>query len=127
MNDKNVSKVSTEYCCIVCNYNTGYKRDYNKHLLTAKHKMMTNDDKKVSKVSKEFKCECGKEYTNRHSLCRHKKKCNFKIESTIIDSNMIIDIIKENQEIKNLLIEQNNKANITNQLIEKLVKIINHK
>jgi len=80
--------------------------------------MITNDNEKVSKV---FKCECGKEYTNRHNLCRHKKNCNFKIESTIIDSNMIIDIIKENQEIKKLLIEQNNKANITNQLIEKFV------
>jgi hypothetical protein len=57
MNDKNVSKVSTEYYCIDCNYNTLYKCNYNKHLLTAKHKMMTNDDKKVSKV---FKCECEK-------------------------------------------------------------------
>ncbi len=116
MGNKKVSKVSTGYYCIDCNYNTLYKCNYNKHLLTAKHKLLTNGNEKVSKV---FKCLCGKEYTNRHSLCRHKKNCNFKIES--IDSNMIIDIIKENQEIKKLLIEQNNNANITNQLIEKFV------
>ncbi len=58
MGNKKVSKVSTEYYYIDCNYNTLYKCNYNKQLLTAKHKMMTNDDKKVSKV---FKCLCSKE------------------------------------------------------------------
>jgi hypothetical protein len=38
------------------------------------------------------------------------KNCNFKNEEPLkIDTNMIIGIIKENQEIKKLLIEQNIK------------------
>jgi hypothetical protein len=131
MVNKKVPKSQTEYCCSNCNYNTLYKRDYNKHLLTAKHKMSTNVNEQILK---EFKCDCGKEYTNRHSLCRHKKNCNFKKEeSTKIDTNTIINIIKENQEIKKLLIEQNNQVielhkenNIlnkeNNKLINKLVE-----
>jgi len=117
MVNKKVPKSQTEYYCSNCNYNTLYKRDYNKHLLTAKHKMSTNVNEQILK---EFKCDCGKEYTNRHSLCRHKKNCNFKNEESLkIDTNIIIGIIKENQEIKKLLIEQNIKAEQqNNQVIE---------
>ena len=125
MDNKNILKIQKEYCCTNCNYNTCYKRDYNNHLLTNKHKKATNDNEKILK---EFKCICNKEYTNRHSLSRHKKKCSFKSveEIPFINTNLIMDLIKENQEIKKLLVDQNkqvleqNKQN--NILINKLVE-----
>jgi hypothetical protein len=70
-----------------------------------------------SKPPKIYNCDCGKEYKDRQNLYRHKKTCKFDPtieESNNISVNMIIDIIqknqdilKENQEIKKLLIEQN--------------------
>ena len=44
---------------------------YNKHLNTRKHKWLT----KKSPLDMEFKCHCGKIYSHRQSLHKHKKKC----------------------------------------------------
>ena len=109
MDDKKILKNPTEYFCEICNYNTLYKKDYNKHLLTAKHIRITNYNNNILVVpkilSKIFKCNCGKEYKNRQGLFKHKQKCTYKSEiiiqeNQIINTNLIIDIIKENQEIK---------------------------
>jgi hypothetical protein len=37
-----IPKILNEFCCEKCNYNTSVKKDYNKHLLTAKHLKLTN-------------------------------------------------------------------------------------
>jgi len=87
--------------------------------------MIASGNEKILK----YICQCGKEYKNRHNLSRHKKNCNFdsiieesvKIETNIINVNMIIDIIKENQEIKKLLLEQNNKVSEQNQEFKELL------
>ena len=119
------SSIPTKFTCDACGIETSNKRDYNKHLLTPKHKMIASGNEKILK----YICQCGKEYKNRHNLSRHKKNCNFdsiieesvKIETNIINVNMIIDIIKENQEIKKLLLEQNDKVSEQNQEFKKLL------
>ena len=131
--------------CIQCAYTTQRKCDYDKHILTAKHLRITKSRK--SRESREefsndcFSCNCGKEYINRHNLSRHKKVCKFEKEpvpnlsngskhepsDNVISANIIIEIIKENQEFKNMLIEQNkqvmelHKENslLMNKLVEK--------
>jgi hypothetical protein len=63
-----------------------------------------------------FQCQCGKTYNYLSGLCKHKKNCKG-IEETEIyqelykptDSNLIIQLIKQNQEFKELLVEQNTK------------------
>ena len=92
--------------------------------MTAKHKMMTNDDKKVPKSSKAFICECGKEYKYRQGLSVHKRKCTYKEvvnEDTEVNEfeeesypptgihSMIGTLVKENQDFKKLLIEQSSQ------------------
>jgi hypothetical protein len=57
------------YLCSKCCFSTGNKYNYEKHLLTAKHKKITNDN------SMTFICDCGNKYANRHNLSRHKKTC----------------------------------------------------
>jgi len=118
------------FLCIKCAFKTQYKRDYNKHLSTAKHNRLTltltNTDVKDQKPQKDpsvsvkkYECLCGKTYMQRQSLFTHKKKCIFlqkefleektiPIDSTkiVVNSSIILDILKENQEFKNLLIEQ---------------------
>ena len=88
MTDKNTDKKNlknlNKFHCDICDYKCCYIKDYKKHLLTAKHKRLTNTDETSQKKSTaEFVCECGKEYKHRQSLHSHQKKCthiNYEIE-----------------------------------------------
>jgi hypothetical protein len=92
--------------------------------MTTKHKMTTeglqNGLQKVPKSSKNV-CECGKEFSNRQNLYRHKKKCDSKPENITMtveepephpgnnqySGDLILELLKQNQEFKELIIEQN--------------------
>jgi hypothetical protein len=60
---------------------------------------------------------CGKKYKHRQSLFKHKKTCKQICEETIevkqdspaITTEVVMQLIKQNQQLQNLLIEQNNK------------------
>ena len=72
---KNAEKFICKECDFVC-----YKQsNYNKHLLTSKHKNRTilNDlqQKMPENAGKKFQCDCGKKYSARNSLWYHKQKC----------------------------------------------------
>lgn len=75
--DKKTSKKKHEiFSCEKCDYKTSRRSNYNNHILTLKHKRMTQDDKKKQKEA-EFHCECGKSYIYRQGLHKHKKKCAY--------------------------------------------------
>jgi len=126
MDSIKVPKTPKIYNCITCEFKTKHKGDYNKHLLTPKHINMIEYG---SKPQKTYTCDCGKDYKDRHNLYRHKKTCKFdstieesvKLETNVINVNMFIDIIKENQEIKKLLLQQNNKVSEQNQEFKELL------
>ena len=126
MDSIKIPKTPKIYNCITCEFKTKHKGDYNKHLLTPKHINMIEYG---SKPQKTYTCDCGKDYKDRHNLYRHKKTCKFdstieesvKLETNVINVNMFIDIIKENQEIKKLLLEQNNKVSEQNQEFKELL------
>ena len=86
---KNREKIPKKFICVFCDYNTYNKKDFNKHLLTDKHKMLSNVDNEIPKIPiKEFTCECGKKYKHRQSLSVHKKKCNYEqIKDNNINNN----------------------------------------
>ena len=125
------AKINNDYNCEVCNFTTKRKNDYNRHLLTTKHKTIIEGN---IKTEKRIICSCGKEYKNRHGLSRHKKNCDYKPireptqeptqNLTIIEPNitMIIEIIKENQEFKKLLLEQTIKVSEQNNQVIELYK-----
>ena len=77
---KNSAKIRSEFVCINCNYATSDKKDYNKHIATAKHKNNTNVDITLTNIGKkseniiEFICSCEKKYKSRQGLYAHKKK-----------------------------------------------------
>jgi len=92
MVDAKGSEGSKKYTCENCNYHTSRLSQFNRHLLTAKHKMFTNVDANVDdrtqKSSKAYVCDCGKAYTYRQSLYVHKKKCDFTppdLENSVVD------------------------------------------
>jgi len=118
---------SFTYICANCDYATKSKRDYNKHLLTSKHIRIQVDN---DLSSNEYKCECGKVYQHQSGLCKHRHKCkgptndissqidvkqddisthvlNAIKETVLSKDNVIIELLKQNQEFKDLMIEQN--------------------
>jgi hypothetical protein len=107
------------FYCELCDYSTSNKKDYNKHLNTRKHidndKLITDDDGKILE-NPQHKCMCGKLYKYRQGLHVHKKKCDYKepVVQTTDNTNIttqqfqiLLELIKDNKEIKDFLIEQN--------------------
>ena len=117
-----ISKKSLyKFSCEDCHYFTSKKNDYEKHISTDKHKNILNvyqclpiDDKET----KQRVCECGKKYSCKQSLYVHKKKCkiepnqlevNDQVDINSLDINLIMQLLKQNDEFKSLMVEQNNK------------------
>jgi len=121
-------KREEKYCCKICDYNTSVKFSYDRHTLTTKHLKMvknvkneTNETKKEKKEKKEnMTCECGEVYYSRTTLWRHKKICSL-IETLVVQSDKtdkkdeLIDyLMKENKEIKELILELAKKDSYNN-------------
>ena len=101
MTDKNVAEVAKCFECKKCYYFTSKKSNYNKHLMTAKHKYLQNTDKNVAKVAIKFDCICGKSYKHRQSLYTHQSKCMFKDKESItqnLSQEFVLDVIKKQQD-----------------------------
>ena len=100
---------SKNFTCETCNYNTSRESQFHRHILTAKHQKMTMNDNKVQESSKNYTCKCGNMYKYRQGLHNHRMKCTFITESVKNDMNagLILEIIKENQEFKELIVIQN--------------------
>lgn len=83
-NEKKSLKIPKKYFCENCDYLTNSKKDYNKHLLTRKHKMEISgtfgNAEETTKIPKSFMCSCGKKFVSQSGLWKHNKKCNFKEE-----------------------------------------------
>jgi hypothetical protein len=121
MSYKNPQKKPKIYECKKCNYITQRINDYNKHLMTSKHIKVTKELQDIVKnADKKYKCICGNVYKYKQGLSNHKKKCKTKTgKEPILEPNntMIIEIIKENQEFKKLILEQGK------QLLEQNIKV----
>ena len=123
-------KQPAQYYCEICNFNSSKKSNYDIHLTTAKHNKILNGDNNQSVKCPTcesvncHKCQCGKCFKHRQGLSRHRNNCNYnssqeskmkevtdnddKLSNTII---MLVkqnqELVKENQEFKQLLIDQN--------------------
>lgn len=105
-------KNSKKYNCETCNFKCSNKQDYNRHLLTAKHKMITNDNEKSSKGSKVHICDCGKEYIFSSGLSRHKNKCTYTTEESNIDyKQKFLEMTKEKNELQEMMFLEMMKDN----------------
>ena len=103
-------KLANNFHCILCDYKCSKQSDYNKHLITRKHQILTKYSGKVAKTN-EFQCDCGKVYKHRQSLNNHKKKCKH-IEYKAPDISfqeedpLLVELIKQNKALQDTLINQ---------------------
>jgi hypothetical protein len=111
-----VPKSSKKFYCELCDYSSCKKSQYDRHLLTDKHKkrnngsnMVVNGSNLVPKSSTGYECECGKIYKHNSGYYRHKKMC--KNENKVCslgatDKELILMLIKDNSALKDMLFEQ---------------------
>ena len=128
-------KNATKYVCKSCNFECSKMSDWKRHISTAKHKKVTNVTNGYEKNANAFTCDmCNKIYKSRMGLWRHKQKCNEictmfdnsdtdDISSKTEDSGEIVQtmmhLIKQNQEFKELIVEQQQEnQKLQSQLIE---------
>jgi len=83
-------------------------------------KMIVNDSDLVPKSSTQYKCLCGKIYKYDSGYYRHKKSCKIENDKDIYTQNstvnfitpeLVMELIKDNKEMKQIILEQNNTIN----------------
>ena len=108
MTYKNDEKNAGCFVCKNCHFYCSKQSNYDKHVLSRKHKntaiILTNTYKKNAENAdtQNFICECGKDYKHRQSLYNHKKVCTIQQnqnDNLIINKDFIMMILKQNQEI----------------------------
>ena len=143
-------KNAEKFSCDKCNFSCSKKSNYDKHLLTAKHQILTNTYNKAPVKCLTFECDCGKRYKHRQSLYAHKKKCTHVyiekdtsdtdsdteipsqelelIEDNNVDyKNMFIQLMKQNQELQQTVVEQQKQYTETiNEMIPKIGNTTNN-
>jgi len=118
MNDEFMPKNAEKFYCKCCYFKCSKQCDWNRHILTRKHlkndTTMTNEDEKIATG---HCCDnCGKEYKYRQGLWSHSKKCQktpkisepepVKNITTDMSNNIIMELLKQNSEFKDLLADQ---------------------
>ena len=111
---ENLPKIP-QFFCEICKTNSGNKKDYNKHLLTAKHKKnefltktgISLTENPLIEENHDHECSyCNKVYKSRVGLWYHKKKCNYET-SLVLKEEENIKIVDVMAEQNQLLMEQN--------------------
>ena len=125
METKKSEKSEVMFYCELCDYKCCRKYDFNKHILTAKHKNTTKEIQKSEKSVNIFTCQkCNKEFKNRSGYWKHKQKC-LKDENKVIESsenevsiltNLMFEMVKSNGELQKQMLElcKNTSINNTN-------------
>ena len=115
--------------CIQCDFTCCKKSDYRRHILTRKHKNVNKLSTESTEITPKesniiYKCDdCQKIYKERTGLWKHKKKCALiKTEQQYMEepleflqklqqqpnlTNIVLDLVKQNQEFKEMILEQN--------------------
>lgn len=124
LGEKRSKKEKLEFVCYICDVICCSKYNFDRHLLTPKHKKRTNGDILVTEVTEKEKKEnmtnytcknCNKLYYSRNGLWRHNKTCcvkkydiyNIKEITNQITPELILDVMKQNKDLTNLIVEQN--------------------
>jgi len=121
--DEKTSKNIKKFVCESCQFSCCKKGDWNRHIVRLKHINLTTSNEIVTeKTSKSINvCDkCCKEYKSRNGLWNHKKKCQIeKIKTNepqssslnFITPELVMELIKDNKEMKQIILEQNNTIN----------------
>ena len=98
-----------KFNCDTCHFYASKKRDYERHLATAKHIRLieANSGSSFEPNDNPFVCSCGKEYKHMSSLCKHKKECLQENKNTLAEETEteLLQLIKELVKVQTDLLE----------------------
>jgi hypothetical protein len=78
MSTNKTPKNAQKMCCDLCKFTCSKLSEWNRHILTAKHKnQQLSTNCQHQKEPTHYRCECGKEYKERTGLWKHKKNCKY--------------------------------------------------
>ena len=92
------------YYCEKCNFTSNVKCNWEKHITPQKHIIIQKNNNNINI----FSCNCGKTYKYSQGLTKHKKTCNPTQTSETeepSDKELIMMLIKENSELKHLVLD----------------------
>jgi hypothetical protein len=151
MGNQKTAKKTPFFVCEVCDFKCSKQSDYERHLVTVKHKMVINGTNKTpNKGEQVFSCICGSNYKYLTGLARHKRTCivvntpgnsllhvegdnKETYETTeddicsdnkiIITKHMFIELINDNKEMMKIIKGQQEQLN---SIIPKIGNITNN-
>jgi hypothetical protein len=104
------------FCCEKCTFKCSKKSEWVRHTSTQKHIYRHNGNEMENagdKKNAEHICKCGKIYASYSGLWKHEKTCknekkDLKEEEIATMKEIMKYLMKENSEMKNMMIEQQN-------------------
>lgn len=117
------------FMCEKCMFTCSKQSDWNRHISTQKHHKLCGISQFVKftpEVDKgKFTCEkCNNIYKCKSGLWYHKKRCKLKIEDKKIDeqsfTTMFLEMMKQNEDFKKIMIDQTTKMMEIAQNIQQL-------
>jgi hypothetical protein len=116
--DIKTSKNISKFCCEICDFKCSKKGDWDRHMMRPKHINLTHSNASCDKKNIYTCQDCNKNYISRNGLWNHSKKCKKVINiidneatSCIITTDIVMELIKDNKEMKQIILEQNNTIN----------------
>ena len=126
MEIKKNERIMGNYVCLTCDFKCCYESDWERHLTRRKHKVshkksfLETFGTEKNEKNESYSCDiCSRNYKTKSGLWKHKRICV--VEDTDINTNinintnpekthteLIMMLIKENAEFKNIIIEQQN-------------------
>jgi hypothetical protein len=121
------------FFCEKCEYKTANKKDFNKHLITPKHKNETIETENETFCPKKSPntCLCSASFHSRTTLWRHKKKCpilNQEFSSTSLTipqkspeevaalTQLVLEVVKSNSEFQKQMFDMVKSGNVGNNM-----------
>jgi hypothetical protein len=127
------------FVCNLCDFKCSYKSDWTRHLSTSKHFLSHNgiengtEESILAEKNERYFCVCGRSYSSKSNLGKHKKSCASHIKDTVNAENeskldiydLVKYLMKENSELKHMVIDQSNKMlEQNNKLLEQSNSVV---
>lgn len=121
---KKPQKKPQKFYCESCDFTSSNKKDFGRHLTTAKHNMNNKDNARITKKPLHYCITCEKTYKYASGLSKHKKKCISFVEAEV--NNPLISNINPAHEDSSVDLENESLKEEVVELKKMMTQILNN-